>query len=113
MRFPNLVPASFCRTPITVTIYGEGLTEDGAPVEIFHGDLLCNFQQGNRTVFTDEQKIPQSVNAIALFNGDFCPEVNSISGGIVVVFERERRILSGQKWRNPDGTVNYTRLDLI
>jgi hypothetical protein len=113
MRYPELIPKRFCKVPITVTIYGEGLTEDGAPVEIFSESLLCNFQQGNRDVLTDEQKIPQAINATALFNGDFCPGIDSISGGAAVVFGVERKIASGQKWRNPDGSVNYIRLDLV
>ena len=47
-----------------------------------------------------------------LFYGDIAPDVPVISCGVATVFGVERTIISGEKARNPDGTVNYTRLEL-
>lgn len=109
MRYPRLVPDHFCKTDIDVTIYGEGLTEEGAPVKYPLGNLKCNYQDGARTVLTDEKKIVE-ITGKAYFNGDICPESASISSGQVVIFGVKRDIIQGIKARNPDGSVNYTEL---
>lgn len=109
MKFPSLVPDRFCKTDIDVTIYGEGLTEDGAPVKYPLGKLKCNYQDGARTVLTDEKKTVENIGK-AYFNGDICPEVASISSGQVEIFGVKRDIIQGTKSRNPDGTVNFTEL---
>lgn len=112
MKYPCLVPPVFCRTPIAVTIYGEGLTDRGEPKIIFEGVLFCNMQEGAKTVLTDQKKLVE-ISGTALFNGDIAPDVPVISDGEVKVFGGVRRILRGVKARNPDGTVNYTELELI
>lgn len=62
--------------------------------------------------YANEQKIVQ-VTGSALFCGDIAPDVPVISCGVATVFGVERTIVSGEKARNPDGTVNYTRLELM
>jgi hypothetical protein len=53
------------------------------------------------------------LSGTALFPGDIAPELDTIGAGTVTVFGETRRIFRGTKARNPDGTVNYCRLDLI
>lgn len=53
------------------------------------------------------------LSAQAYFIGDIVPELPTLSNGEVIVNGVKRRIYQGEKARNPDGTVNYTRLDLI
>lgn len=110
--FPSLVKNQFCKTPVEVTIYGEGVTEDGAPVAVFNGSLFCNVQSKAKTVYTKEQKLVQ-VSAVLLFNGDIAPVCTNLSSGFVVLDGVKRNIIQGVKYRNPDGTVNYTELDVI
>ncbi|MEE0740790.1 MAG: hypothetical protein U0M21_00650 [Emergencia sp.] len=112
MKYPKLVPGKFCKTPIAVTIYEEGLTADGAPIEHFFDGLRCNYQDSAKTVLTAEKKLVQ-ISGVALFSSDFCPDVPDISGGTVLVNGVQRRIFQGTKARNPDGTVNYVELRLI
>ena len=110
-KWPCLVPASVCKTEIKVTLYGEGLTEDGAPVKSSLGTLRCNYQDGAETVLTDEKKRVK-ITGRAYFNVDICPEMPVISGGQVEIFGVKRDIIQGTKARNLDGTVNYTELRL-
>lgn len=112
MKYPCLVPERLCRTDIRVRIESEELTEDGGPVILLDADLKCNYQDCAKRVLTAEQKIVQ-ISGTAMFTGDIAPNVPAITGGEVVVFGVIRRILQGMKARNPDGSVNYTRLDLI
>lgn len=112
MKYPSLVNKRFCTTPISVCIETEGLNEDGAPVKAYCSDEKCNYQEAAKTVLTADKKLVQ-ITAAALFCGNLAPEIETISGGTVTVYGVKRRILQGIKSRNPDGTVNYTRLDLI
>jgi hypothetical protein len=109
MRFPQLVPDWVCTTPITITIEGEGITEDGAPAETISVTGMCNWQDGGKSIFTTEQKIVH-VSGTAYFNGDIVPGVSNITGGSGIIFGETREIDQGFKRRNPDGTVNYTEV---
>lgn len=112
MRYPSLVPRKLCKTDIHVVINGEGLTEDGAPETVFEADLKCNYQDGGKSIMTEEQKLI-SVSGTALFYGDICPSVPNLTSGNATVYGITRRIALGKKHRNPDGTVNYTELRLF
>lgn len=109
MSWPVLVPERFCRTPIELHIYGEGLDEDGAPEEVFSAALTCNWQDGGGVELTAEQKYVR-VSGRACFSGDICPALPVITAGYGVVFGEKRRIARGVKARNPDGTVNFTEV---
>lgn len=112
MRYPELVPDRVCKTPCSGVIYGEGLTEDGAPEILARFAVNCNYQDKAKTVLSKEQKQVRIIGT-AYFNGDIAPEVPVISGGTFTVFGVERNIFQGTKARNPDGSVNYTMLEVF
>ena len=112
MRYPCLILKSVCKTKISLTIYKEGISEDGEPQTAVEYSGFCNYQDSAKTVLTSEKKLVQ-ISAQAYFIGDIAPELAVISGGEAVIFGEKRRILQGMKARNPDGTVNYTRVDMI
>ncbi len=90
----------------------EGLDKYGEPRKPIEADLFCNYQEEVKTIFTSEKKLIQ-VSGTALFPGDITPEIPDISGGILEVFGMERRIAKGVKARNPDQSVNYTKLEVV
>lgn len=112
MRYPSLVRKEYCKTPVRVIIEQEGISEDGEPLKAYEADLFCNYQDKAKTVLTTEKKVVE-VTGSALFCGDIAPKLSVISGGTAIIFGVERQIAVGEKARNPDGTVNYTRLELI
>lgn len=112
MKYPCLVLKSACKIACTVTIYTEGITEDGEPEIAIQGEFKCNYQDGAKTILTKEQKKVE-ITGTALFCGDIAPNLPVISDGEVTIFGVTRKIARGTKVRNPDGTVNYTRLELI
>lgn len=130
MDFPKLVLKQFCKTPVKVTVYGEGITEDGAPVVIFEcrkvypsfdlfpsdtffaGEIRCNYQDKSKTVFDAQKKIVKT-SGVILIPGDIAPNFPTLSGGYVLINGVKRDIVQGVKARNPDGTVNFTELDVI
>ncbi len=109
--WPELVPNIICNTDIKVVLYSEELTENGGPTIALEKDLKCNWQDGAKQILTAEKQVIQ-LSGKALFNGDIAPNLAVISGGYVIIFGEKRLIYKGTKARNPDGTVNYTQLDL-
>ncbi|MGN1030096.1 MAG: hypothetical protein ACI4PQ_00670 [Butyricicoccaceae bacterium] len=112
MKYPPLVPKACCQTPIRVVLYQEGIDEDGAPLAALEINTTCNWQDSAKIIRTSETHCVQ-LSGVALFPGDLCPKLAVISSGRVTAFGGERTIFRGSKARNPDGTVNYTRLELI
>ena len=112
MRFPCLVHKRFCKTPVDVVINSDEINEDGELAEEFRTSAKCNLQMGARASLTkDKERI--ELSGVALFAGDLCPEMPVISSGTVTINGREYDINKGTKNYNPDGTVNYTTLELI
>lgn len=111
MIYPCLVPKYLCKTEIHVHLESEDIDNYGAPEKTLDLDLKCNFQDKVKTILTAEKKVVQ-VTGAAMFPGDIAPDWPSISGGTVTVFGETRRIQQGSKCRNPDGTVNYCRLEV-
>ena len=112
MKYPSLVPNRWCKTPIHIIINQEGISEDGEPLKALEIDTMCNYQDKAKKVLTEQQQLIE-IEGTALINGDIAPSLASISNGKVVVNGVERRIFRGTKARNPDGTVNYTKLELV
>lgn len=112
MGYPSLVPASVCKTDIHIALIKEEITEDGGPIPAFEADLKCNYQDTAKTVWTKDNKQVQ-LTGIAMFNGDICPELLTISGGTAIIFGVERTIFQGTKSRNIDGSVNFSELRFV
>ena len=112
MKFPCLVDKRFCKTPVTVSIESDELNEDGELADVFSAETKCNLQMGARASFTkDKEKI--ELAGVALFIGDLCPSIPVIASGNVTISGNTYSINKGTKNLNPDGTVNYTTLELI
>lgn len=112
MKYPCLVPKRLCKTDIKVHLESEELNNLGEPKSVLDLTLKCNWQDKAKAVLTAEKKLVY-ITGSALFPGDIAPDMPTLSGGTVTVFGEERRILQGQKNRNPDGTVNYCTLEVI
>lgn len=112
MKYPCLVPKRLCKTPVTVHLESEEISNLGEPEKVLDLELTCNFQDKAKTILTPEKKLVQ-ITGTAMFPGDIAPEFPSLSGGTVTVFGQTRRIAHGMKARNPDGTVNYCRLEVL
>ena len=97
MKWPELVPPAVCRVPIAVTLTN-GNDEDGAPRVAAVVETMCSYNgKGGWS---------------ALFPGDIAPELVHLTGWADVLGAR-LTIHAADRARNPDGTVNYTRLELM
>ena len=111
LKYPCLVQKAFCKTPVHIELEQEGLTVYGRKLPKMIIDTKCNYQDGARTELTADKKLI-TINGRALFPGDIAPELSVISGGTITVNGETRKIAKGIKARNPDGTVNYTQLEV-
>ena len=110
MRWPDLVPEVVCATPIQI-IQTDGIGEDGAPAQTLVFDGKCNYSEKSKQVLTADRQLI-TISGIALFHGDILPDKNIVEGFANVLGKRQR-IFRSVKARNPDGTVNYTSLELF
>lgn len=108
--WPRLVPGRVCKTPCRVVLT-EGTGEDGEPIVRADLSLKCNWQDKPRQVLNAERQLIQLAGT-ALFDGDIAPELEILSGE-VEIYGRLWTIHQGSKCRNPDGSVNYTRMELM
>ena len=111
MKYPCLIPKQFCKTEIKVEIAKEGLDKYGEPLEPVIWSGMCNYQDKGRTILTADKKLIK-LSGTALVPGDIAPELPLITGGIIIVFGEQRKIYQGTKARNPDGSVNYTKIEV-
>lgn len=111
MIWPRLVPASVCRTPITIRLE-LGINEDGSPKTGRTIQAMCNLQQKSKWVMDAERRLIQ-LQATALIDGDIAPELEALAGTVTVESGASWTIYASSRARNPDGTVNYTSLELM
>ena len=96
---------------MSVKVEAEGFDEDGAPVEAATWGGNANWQDTARRVFQTDRGEDVAI-ATLYIDGDALPDVARIAGGTVSALGLGWRIVAGTKARNPDDTVNYTRLEL-
>lgn len=135
MRYPKLVPPKVCTELVRVVFFGE-LQTDGTEKIIREYIGKCNLQRKTRQTMSPDKKLI-AIEATALFDGDIASFTSSPQGeiyfkekepltcengdfletesGDVLTLSKEGspyQIYRVTKERNPDGTVNYTRVEL-
>jgi hypothetical protein len=110
MNFPKLVRNP--KTPVRVVITAAEPNEFNETATLLDADFLCNYQDAAAVKYTADKRSLEVTGAIYI-DGDILPGAAVISSGRVVIFGERREIAKGTKARNLDGSVNYTRLDVI
>lgn len=101
-----------CTTPITVSITN-GITEDGAPNVVDTWEGSCNYSEKQKQILDAERRLI-TLEATALFPGDIFPGREKLEGNVVIgTGAITWTIYRGARARNPDGTVNFTQLELM
>lgn len=110
MKFPQLVPDRICTTSAAV-YRTDGLNRDGSKKQAVIYEGKC-FHSEKSTQKLNAEKQLITLSGSAFFNGDIAPG-SAVIDGYAQIGGNEYRIYSSEKAKNPDGTVNYTRLELI
>lgn len=110
MQWPELVKPWACKVPITITLT-DGIGEDGAPKVVATIEALCSYNgKGGWTV--DENRQAVRYTGAALLPGDIAPQLAHLTGWAELLGKR-LVIHNAERARNLDGSVNYTRLELM
>ena len=88
-------------TPCTIRLNAGGYTEDGEPMEAHSWTGKVNFSERAGRI-QDKDGVWVKLSGVIHVKGD-----------IVDGYGREMKIVSYSRPRNPDGSVNHTRLELI
>lgn len=110
MKFPKLVRNP--HTPIRVVISNPEPNEFNEHEILLYETFLCNWQDSATTRHTTEKTSPEIIGT-AFIDGDILPSQAVISSGIVEIFGKTYNIRKGTKARNLDGSVNYTKIEVI
>ena len=108
--FPKLVRNP--KTPVHVVITEAEPNEFNEKAILLDDDFLCNYQGTASVRYTAEKQSP-GITGTVYIDGDILPTVAEISCGYVDIFGERRTIAKGSKGRNLDGSVNYTKIEVI
>lgn len=103
-------PSFFDVTPATIVII-DGLNEDGTEKEVIRKDIKCNYSETTKRV-QNKDGLWVTLSGVVHFKGDICPNISNPTG-YIELFGKKIRISNYSRLRNPDGTVNHTKLELI
>lgn len=112
MIYPKLVRKCDCKIPVEIHFYFDELDENGQQLELTVLNEKCNYQEETKNEITDRSNISKGIGKIYL-RDDIIPQYNNINDGYVVILGNKRQIKQVVKSRNPDGTVNYLRIDVV
>lgn len=108
MKLPYL--KSWDRTPVIITIT-DGIASTGEPNEVASYTGKCNYSEKAKTVRNSDGQYIQ-LGAIITIGCDIAPSVPVLAGDVEIA-GKVWKIFRGDRPRNPDQSVNHTRLELI
>lgn len=106
-----LYPEKADVTPAHIVMEGE-TQADGSPSIVQEWEGLVNFSEKAKRVQDSDGRWVQ-LNGVVHVKGDILRDVPFIRAYCIVDGSQPRSIVSISRPRNPDGTINHTRLELI
>lgn len=98
-------------TPCSIAIEG-GMSEDGEPLTLASWSGKVNYSEKAKRVQDKDGRWVQ-LAAVIHVKGDILPGVVFTGGKVTITGFPVRTITGYSRPRNPDGTVNHTRLELM
>ena len=110
MKWPQLVKPWTCKVPITITLT-DGIQEDGSPKTVAVVKTTCNCN-GKGGWSVDENRQMVRYTCTVLIPGDIAPQLVHLEGEADLL-GKTLTIHAADRALNPDGSVNFTRLELM
>lgn len=108
MKLPYLYQLEVTSVIINIT---KGIDGDGEPNVVSSYEGKCRFVEVSKTVKEPDGKQIQLIGKIYV-GCDIAPNVDLLEGHAIIK-GRTVNIYKGVRPRNPDGSVNHTKLELI
>lgn len=109
-KWPCLVPKCVCRHKATVMLES-GMDAAGSPETVKTLEVMANLSESGKQILTADRRLVR-LSASLTVPGDIAPGTELEGWVNVDGWETPRRIAGYLRGRNPDGTVNFVRLDL-
>lgn len=107
--YPKLILPQFTKTEVRIISESDEYDENGSPKTLLDATFKCNFQAGNKRIVDEKHSTIERVSTLYL-DGDVLGDVAS---GECFIYDKKYKIKNIIKARNPDGTINFTELELI
>ena len=109
MKYPK-IPKAFLKTDVELTITSDKTGTNGKAGVVLHGKFKCNYQSVNTKNSTEVER-SKGISSVILIDGNiFKSDKNEGAGGVASIYGIKHNIVEISLVRNPDGTVNYTRI---
>lgn len=104
-------PDWMLNTDYSIKLHEEGVSEDGGPIESFKGEGKCIFSEKSKRIIDSEGKQITLLGKV-IIKGDIAPSLKSISDGVITINGCSYEIHTGNRPRNPNGTIHSTQFEV-
>jgi len=106
-------PKWFDQTPVTVNVT-QGTNDQGEPLVVATYIGKCNHVEKSKTVRIGDGQYKKLAGSLTI-RGDIAPGTATLAGveGSVIIGGTTWEIFTAHRPKNPDGSVNHTKLELI
>lgn len=104
-------PDWLLNTDYSISLNENGVSEEGAPIEVFTDSGKCIWSEKAKRIIDSEGKQITLLGKV-IIKGDIAPSLKSISDGIITINGCSYEIHAGYRPRNPNGTVHHTMFEV-
>lgn len=104
-------PDWLLNTDYTLVLNEEGISEDGGPITGVESNGKCIFSEKAKRVLDSEGKEITLLGKV-IIKGDVAPSLKTIGDGNITINNRTYEIHTGNRPRNPDGTIHSTQFEV-
>lgn len=95
----------------SITLNEKGISEDGEPMSVFTTSGKCIFSEKSKRIIDNEGKQIVLLGKV-IVKGDIAPSLKNVSDGVITINECSYEIHTGNRPRNPDGSIHSTQFEV-
>ena len=104
-------PDWLLNTDYSIVLNEEGVSEDGGPIESVKTSGKCIFSEKAKRIIDNEGKQITLLGKV-IVKGDIAPSLKSVSDGVITINGCSYEIHTGNRPRNPNGTIHSTQFEV-
>lgn len=109
LPFPDWLANVDCK----VTLYEEGISEEGEPIEELVYEGKCIFSEKSKRVINEDSKADKLIGTVYI-KGDIAPNKKLITDGYIEFNDgKQMEVINVIRVRNPNGTIHHTKLSYM
>lgn len=104
-------PDWLLNTDYSLVLNDSCISEDGEPINAFETNGKCIFSEKSKRIIDSEGKQITLLGRI-IIKGDVAPLIKNISDGVITINGCSYEIHTGNRPRNPNGTIHHTSFEI-